>query len=82
MKATDPANLQPVVPRAMREAAELIRAHPPAGLSQEGVDALLNALEAPHGPRIQRIIREATRSSDDPREQSMVVAAAVEDLGP
>ena len=48
--ATDPRNLQPVVPKTMRDAAAVVREHPPAGYPQAVVDGLVDALEAPYGP--------------------------------
>lgn len=42
---------------------------------------MVNALEAPYGPKIQRVVREAIRSSDRAREQAVAIAAAVGDLG-
>jgi hypothetical protein len=79
--ATDPANLQPSVPKTMRDAAQLIRDYPPAGLTQDEVDRLVDTLEAPYGNRIQRVIRAAMRSSDDPRQAAVAVAQAVEEQG-
>lgn len=79
--ATDPRNLQPVVPKTMRDAAAVVREHPPAGYAQDVVDGLVDALEAPYGPRIQRVIRDALRSSTRPREQSEAVTRAAIELG-
>ena len=61
-KATDPRNLQPKVPKTMRDAAELLRAHPPADLPQTEVERLIDAVEAPYGARIEKMVREAMRS--------------------
>lgn len=47
-RATDPASLQPSVPKALRDAAALVRTHRPAGQNQDAVDTLVDALEAPH----------------------------------
>jgi hypothetical protein len=80
-EASDPRTLAPEVPKPMRDAAELIRATPPAGWTQEQTDALLEKLEEAYPERIQRQIREAMRSSEDPVEQAAVIAARVEDLG-
>lgn len=51
---TDPANLRPVIPKAMRDAVAVVRAH---GAHLERADRLAEMLEAPHSPRIQRIVR-------------------------
>jgi len=52
---TDPANLRPVIPKAMRDAVMVVRAHG-AFLGERG-DRLVEMLEAPHSPRIQRAMR-------------------------
>ena len=62
-KATDPVNLQPKVPKTMRDAAALLKKHPPTDIVQTEVDRLIEAIEAPYGTRIQKMIREAMRSS-------------------
>ncbi len=51
---TDPANLRPVIPKAMRDAVAVVRAH---GAHLERADRLVEMLEAPHSPRIQRLVR-------------------------
>lgn len=80
-EASDPRALAPEVPKAMRDAAELIRAIPPSGWTQEQADALVEKLEEAYPERIQRQIRAAMRTSEDPVEQAGAVAATVEELG-
>ena len=80
-KATDPFNLQPAVPKAMRDAVELLRSHPPGDLSQPELETLIDAVEAPYGVRIERAIREAMRSSEEPAEQAVAVARTAKMLG-
>jgi len=80
-KATDPRNLQPKVPKTMRDAAELLRTHPPAELAQTEVERLIDALEAPYGTRIEKMIREAMRSEEQPAKQAVAVAVSAKDLG-
>lgn len=79
--ATDPANLQAAVPRTMRDAALLVRSYPPVDRTQLEIDTLIDALEAPYGNRIQKIIRDAMRSSDNPREAATAVASAAYEQG-
>ena len=43
----DKANLEPKVPPALRRAAEILRAHPPAGLTQDKTDRTIDAICAP-----------------------------------
>lgn len=79
--ATDPANLTPSIPKAMREAAAVLRANPPTGKTQEEIDQLIDAIENPYGPRILAMIRNALRSSEDPKGQAENVAATAIELG-
>jgi hypothetical protein len=81
MAATDPANLQPQVPKAMRDAADILRNHTPADLPIEQLDEILNAIEAPYGERILKKVREAMASSEKPQEQATAIVAVIRDLG-
>jgi hypothetical protein len=78
--ATDPANLQPRVRPALRAAAAHLRRYPPPGISQEELDTLVEAVEAPWGARIERQIREAM-AGGDPVAVSAALAAKIRDLG-
>jgi hypothetical protein len=80
-KATDPRNLQPKVPKTMRDAAELLRAHPPADVPQAEVERLIDAVEAPYGVRIEKMIREAMRGDEPSAKKAIGVAAKVKELG-
>jgi hypothetical protein len=81
MAATDPANLQPQVPKAMRDAAEILRSHPPGDLTVEQLDEVLNAIEAPYGERILKRIRDAMTSTGEAIEQVAAIVEVVRDLG-
>lgn len=61
--ATDPKNLQPKVRPTLRKAADHLRKYPPPEMTQEQVDALIEAIEAPWGVRIEKQIREAAESA-------------------
>jgi len=63
-EATDPANLQPRIPKAFRDTAAHLRAYPPDDTSQEDLDLLLDAVEAPWGARIGRELREILRDEN------------------
>src|SRR5215469_5890559 len=62
--ATDPANLQPRISSTLRAASEHIRRYPPPGMVQEHLDKLIEAIEAPWGPRIVRQIRHAMETEN------------------
>ncbi len=79
--ATDPANLQPKIRPALRVAAAHLRRYPQAGMTQEALRALIEAVEAPPwGVRIERQIREAM-VGDDPAAVSSSLATKIRDLG-
>ena len=81
MKATDPANLQPPVPKVLRDASQLLRDHAPSGYSQGEIDRIVDSLETSLGNRIQTMIRNAMHSEDKPSLQALAVADAVKELG-
>lgn len=81
-RGEDPRSLQPPIPKAAREAAALLRrTPPPAGTSQEAVDEAIDAIEAPYGARILRMLREATANGDTDLERVAAVLALVRELG-
>ncbi|MGH8923855.1 MAG: hypothetical protein ACRDWA_04320 [Acidimicrobiia bacterium] len=65
----------------MRDAAALVRDHPPAGMLQDEADRITDALEAPYPPRVQKVIGDAMRSSDTPRQAAEAVVKAAIDQG-
>jgi hypothetical protein len=84
MWATDPANLQPAVPRIFRAMAAHLRRYPPEGMGVEEVDAILERLEAPWPRRMQNVFREVfnpDEASADPLETSQKIVAKVRQQG-
>jgi hypothetical protein len=78
---TDPAKLAPAVPRAMREAADLVRGAA-TGLTVEERDAIVDSLEAPYGERIVKIFRQiVTDTSSSEEERAAQVVEAARSLG-
>ena len=71
---TDPANLRPVIPKAMRDGVAVVRAH---GAHLERSDRLVEMLEAPHSPRIQRLVRAIV---DDESTSGRVRVDALDEL--
>lgn len=80
-ESTDPAALAPKVPKAMREAAAIVRDSPPPGMSQEAVNNLLDTIEAPYGKRFQDLFRNAMREHERPPEKVSAIADLVVELG-
>ena len=77
----DKANLEPKVPPALRRAAEILRSHPPAALTQDAVDRTIDAICAPYPERIICTFRAAMVGVEDPAEQAARVLGVVRSLG-
>ena len=80
-RATDPANLLPEVPRAMRDAVALLTNHTPAGMTRQRADELAAALSAPYPPRIQAIFRAIVRTDATDQRKADRIAEEAERLG-
>lgn len=85
MWLTDPKNVQPAIPAAMREAAEHLRKYPPPDVSQDRVRHAIDALEAPKRGRVERMIRDVLdqlrAASKSPPDVSSALLAKVDELG-
>jgi hypothetical protein len=81
MRATDPRELQPEVPRAMRDAAALLTTHTPTGMDRGKADELVAAVAAPYPPRIQAVFRAILRTDASEQRKADRVAAEAERLG-
>jgi hypothetical protein len=82
--ATDPANLQPKVPKLCREMAEHLLKYPPAGMSAAEIDEVRDCLSAPYPARVQNAFRPLfTPDAEDcdPYEVSRAIVAQVKELG-
>ena len=79
MFATDPRNLQPEIPKVMRDASEQIRNYPPPGLDQAQVDRLIDILNAPYAERVRRQVREILVSEAFTLEEKSTALAEVVD---
>ena len=78
---SDKANLEPrIVPR-LRRAAEIIRMHPPPGLTQEEIDRAVDTINAPYSERTIRTFGTALKSTEDPAEQARRILGVIRDRG-
>jgi superfamily II DNA or RNA helicase len=78
---THPANIQPIVPRAMRDAIEILREYQPENLKQPELDRLLSSLEGDYGIRIQRRLRSEMESVESKQDKANQIAKVVRELG-
>ncbi len=79
--ATDPANLQPRVPKPMRDAAELITRIAPAGMTRAAADELVARLNGSYNQRIQAAFRGVMRSEATEQERADRVAELADEFG-
>lgn len=77
----DKANLEPRIPAALRQAAEIVRSHPPPTLKDDEIAAAVDSLQAPYTERIIRLVRMALRSAPTPADQAAAVLRIVEEQG-
>ena len=77
----DKANLEPRVPPALARAAEILRGHAPAELTQDEIDRAIDSLSAPYPERTIRTVRAAVAASDDPAEQAEGILGVIRSLG-
>ena len=77
---SDPANIAPGIPLAMRRAAQVLRDHA-THLSIEEVDRAVQTLEAPYAERILRLFRGALAVEGPQRLQGLPGHLASGDLG-
>jgi hypothetical protein len=80
MWATDPRNLQPEVPKVMRDAAELVRTNPPGGMDQADVDRLYDTLNAPYAERVRKQVRTALTDAEATTDKVAALLEVVERL--
>jgi len=78
---SDPANITPSVPRAMRDAAALVREHSTGVLGKEARDRLLDAIEAPYAERLLRQVRAVIHTDEPAARRVQALSELVDDLG-
>ncbi len=78
---SDKANLEPKIPAALRQAADIVRSNPPSAKTDDEIGTAIDALQAPYTERITRLVRTALRSSPTPAEQAVAVLQVIEEQG-
>jgi hypothetical protein len=81
MRATDPRTLQPEVPKAMRDAANILTATQPTGMSRGDADRVVAAVLAPYPPRIQAVFRAILRTDAGEQRKADRIAEEAARLG-
>ena len=78
---SDKANLEPRIPGALRQAAELVRSHPPPALTADEIARAVDSLQAPYTERITRVVRTALRSAPTPAGRAEAVLRVIGEQG-
>jgi hypothetical protein len=78
---SDPANIAPETPKAMRDAAELIRDHAKGVLDLHRQKLLLDIIESPRPERVLREVRDVLRLEATSVEKVRALDALVNDEG-
>jgi hypothetical protein len=81
-KETDPANLQPRVPKLNREIARFLRQNPPKGVDKRRLEKCLEAIEAPCSRREENLLRAASmKDYTGQGAKAGAIVEAVEGIG-
>jgi len=79
---TDPASLQPSVRPLFHNLAEQLRKYPPTDVLQNQIDGAVDAIEAPHGGRIENILRSVFNTPEvSPYQLSNLIYEKINELG-
>ncbi|MCY4519084.1 MAG: hypothetical protein OXB99_17785 [Acidimicrobiaceae bacterium] len=78
---SDKANLEPRIPPRLLRAADVVRDHPPAGMTQDEIDRAIDTIRAPYPERTIRTFQSALASSPEPVEQAEQIIRVIRDLG-
>ncbi|MXW94242.1 MAG: helicase [Acidimicrobiaceae bacterium] len=77
----DKANLEPRIPAALRQAAEIVRSNPPPSMTQHDVARAIDSLQAPYTERVTRLVRAALRPAEQPAAQAEAVLRVIDEQG-
>ena len=78
---SDKANLEPRIAPRLARAAEIVREHPPPGMTQDEIDRIVDTITAPYSERTIRTLAAALKSSTSPAEQAVEVIGVIDVLG-
>ena len=79
---TDPAEIQPEVPKVNREVSEFLKEQSPTGLDDEGINKMLSSIEAPWPARDSHLLREIWKMEfSTNQEKSDALYQRIEEIG-
>ena len=78
---THPKNIQPQIPKAMRDAIQILRDTPPLNTPQTELQQTIASLESDYGVRVRRRVRDAINSATDGRQQAAAIITTCREIG-
>ena len=78
---SDKANLEPRIAPRLAKAAEVVRKHPPPGMTQGEIDRIIDTITAPYPERTIRTLAAALKTSTSPAEQAVEIIGVIDVLG-
>jgi ERCC4-related helicase len=79
---TDPANLQPKIPKINRNVSNFLEDNPPSNINQEKLNTLISSVEAPWRERDCRLLRETWKLEfSSNQEKAEALCIKIEQIG-
>ena len=79
---TDPANLQPTIPKINRDVSDFLFSNPPKDIDHEAFNSILSSVEAPWRERDCRLLREIWKLDFDSNEhKAIALCKRIEEIG-
>ena len=79
---TDPANLQPTIPKINRDVSDFLFSNPPKNIDNEEFNSILSSVEAPWRERDCRLLREIWKLDFDSNEhKAIALCKKIEEIG-
>ena len=79
---TDPANLQPIIPKINRDVSDFLFSNPPNDIDHDFFNSILSSVEAPWRIRDQRLLRETWKLEyDSDQDKSIALCKRIKEIG-
>ena len=79
---TDPANLQPTIPKINRDVSDFLYSNPPRDIDHEAFNLILSSVEAPWRERDCRLLREIWKLEfDSDQDKALALCKRIEEIG-
>lgn len=79
---TDPANLQPTIPKINRDVSDFLFSNPPKDIDHEAFNSILSSVEAPWRERDCRLLREIWKLEfNSDQDKAMALCKRIKEIG-